>query len=231
LYFLWLDNNTLAESIPTDLGSISSLQELYIANNRLRGSIPAELGNAQTLSRIDLQGNYLTGDIGLVIDLLPRSLELFVVGGNQLQGTIPTSVGSFSSLKAIDVGRNNMNGTIPSEFGNATSLEELRLGENNFEGTLPTSIASLPNLCKLSKYAPSLGIVIFNLTCLYGFLAVILHIYGNELSGSLVEFCNIWDNSFELKYFAANKCGEPEDILCPCCNACCSIDIFECREI
>mmetsp|Transcript_18912 Transcript_18912/g.34216 ORF Transcript_18912/g.34216 Transcript_18912/m.34216 type:complete len:100 (-) Transcript_18912:540-839(-) len=99
-----------------------------------------------------------------------------------------------------------MNGTIPSQFGNATSVEELRLGENNFEGTLPASIASLPNL-------------------------LILHIYGNELSGSLDEFCNIWDNSFELKYFAANKCGEPEDILCPCCNVCCSIDIFECRAI
>mmetsp|Transcript_18912 Transcript_18912/g.34218 ORF Transcript_18912/g.34218 Transcript_18912/m.34218 type:complete len:96 (-) Transcript_18912:921-1208(-) len=65
--------------IPTDLGSISSLQELYIANNRLTGSIPSALGNAQTLSRIDLQGNYLTGDTGRVIDLLPRSLELFVV--------------------------------------------------------------------------------------------------------------------------------------------------------
>jgi Leucine-rich repeat (LRR) protein len=154
LYYLFLDNNTLAESIPSELGSIPALQYLFVARNGLTGTIPVELGNTP-LTQMDLQSNYLTGDIGPVIDSFPRSLELFVVGGNKLRGTIPTSIGSFSSLVAIDFGRNDMNGTIPSQFGELPSLEALRLGENKFVGTLPMSIASLPNLCKLTEDAPS----------------------------------------------------------------------------
>jgi hypothetical protein len=186
------------------LGSIPALQYLFVARNGLTGTIPVELGNTP-LTQMDLQSNYLTGDIGPVIDSFPRSLELFVVGGNKLRGTIPTSIGSFSSLVAIDFGRNDMNGTIPSQFGELPSLEALRLGENKFVGTLPMSIASLPNLS-------------------------LLHVYGNDLTGSLDEFCTVWNDPFGLKNLAANTCGESE-IECPCCNQCCSVDIFECRAI
>jgi hypothetical protein len=59
---------------------------------------------------------------------------------------------------------------------------------------------------------------------------VILHVYGNNLTGSLDEFCAVWNDPLGLKSFAANTCGESE-IECACCSYCCGIDIFECREI
>jgi hypothetical protein len=110
LYYLSLDNNTLAESIPTELGSLSSLQTVSMWNNNLTGNIPAELGNTP-LRYVYFGSNNLTGEIGSVIDSLPHSLEFFSVRRNQLQGTIPTSIGSFLSLENIDFGRNDMGGS------------------------------------------------------------------------------------------------------------------------
>jgi Leucine-rich repeat (LRR) protein len=206
LFSLWLDNNTLAESIPTELGSLPFLETLSLWNNRLSGDIPIELSQCTRLTYAGFGANYLTGDIGPVIDSFPRSLQNFFAGGNNIGGTIPTTIGLFSNLVHLDFGRNAMNGTIPSQFGDATSLESLRLGGNNFAGALPTSIASLPNL-------------------------MVLHVYGNDLTGSLDEFCTVWNDPLGLKSFAANTCGESDGIACPCCNQCCSIDIFECRAI
>jgi Leucine-rich repeat (LRR) protein len=116
-------------------------------NNNLTGNIPAELGNTP-LRYVYFGSNNLTGEIGPVIDSLPHSLESLSVRRNQLQGTIPTSIGSFLSIKNIDFGRNDIGGSIPSQFGNLGLLEQLWLDQNNFAGTLPTSIASLPNLSK-----------------------------------------------------------------------------------
>jgi hypothetical protein len=123
---------------------------------------------------------------------------------NQLQGTIPTSIGSFLSIKNIDFGRNDIGGSIPSQFGNLGLLEQLWLDQNNFAGTLPTSIASLPNL-------------------------IALDVSENYLTGTLGEFCAIWDDPQGVKLFAANTCGEIDNIDCPCCNYCCTID--ECRVL
>ena len=56
-----LNNNQLSGEIPAELGSLSSLQELWLWQNQLSGEIPAELGNLGNLEAIRLAGNQLTG--------------------------------------------------------------------------------------------------------------------------------------------------------------------------
>ena len=49
--------------IPTELGSLANLQELYLRNNQLTGEIPTELGSLANLEWLVLYNNQLTGEI------------------------------------------------------------------------------------------------------------------------------------------------------------------------
>ena len=125
-----------------------------------------------------------------------------------------------------------MNGSITSEFGNLTLLELLDLGANSFVGTVPTSIANLPLLSKFQYTYVGLAFgEVSSVSEVLSFAVASLRVYGNDLTGSLDEFCTIWDEPDVSKALAANTCGQADDIECPCCNQCCNVDIFECRPV
>jgi hypothetical protein len=69
-----------------------------------------------------------------------------------------------------------------------------------------------------------------NYAHVYHLSVAVLHVYGNDLTGSLDGFCAVWNDTLRLKEFAANMCGESE-IECPCCNVCCSAGTDECSFI
>jgi hypothetical protein len=71
------------------------------------------------------------------------------LGGNNLKGTIPSSVGSMTGLTSMDLTGNNLKGTIPSSLASLTKLTGLDLEENNLKGTIPSSLASLTLLTEL----------------------------------------------------------------------------------
>ena len=48
-------------SIPSELGYISSLKELYLGLNQLTGTIPSTIFSITLLNLIDLHSNSLTG--------------------------------------------------------------------------------------------------------------------------------------------------------------------------
>ena len=49
--------------MPTDLGSIATLQTLHLANNSLTGNIPTTLVDLSNLTSLSLAGNRLSGCI------------------------------------------------------------------------------------------------------------------------------------------------------------------------
>jgi Leucine-rich repeat (LRR) protein len=91
-----------------------------------------------------------------------------------LEGNIPSSISSISSLQIIDVSSNFFNvslvpelgritslteikaafsqsgGILPSEFGTLTNLKVLRINQNNMSSTIPTHIGNLVSLGKLT---------------------------------------------------------------------------------
>ena len=218
-----IENNALVGTLPTELGSLTSLEAVVLRNNDIDGAIPRELGQCKRLVFIDLDTNKLVGDIGPVIDLLPRNLESFDLDSNLLEGSIPTSVGTLGNLNFFAARGNNLNGTIPSEFGQLSKLELLDLSSNKLSGSIPTSLASLPLLGEKST------------ACLVHWDQLLSHIsrpstvslsiYDNDLVGRLGAFCG---NSYER--FAANTCGHAE-IDCACCNQCCSPDTVQCQNL
>ena len=59
-----------------------------------------------------------------------------------LTGTIPSSIGSLTSLYLLYMSNVGLSGTIPSSIGLLTSLKFIYLDSNKLIGTIPSSIGS-----------------------------------------------------------------------------------------
>jgi hypothetical protein len=92
-----VDNNTIAGSIPSGFGKMSTLNFLDLDTNSLYGEIPEALYNLTSLIALDLDSNYLTGTISSRIGLL-TNLFIVQLDNNHLNGTIPTETGLLKNL-------------------------------------------------------------------------------------------------------------------------------------
>ena len=66
--------------------------------------------------------------------------------GNELSGSIPTSLGDLEKLRTLYLHYNDLTGQIPSELGKLTALTNLWLNNNKLSGEIPASLGDLTNL-------------------------------------------------------------------------------------
>ncbi|KAI3417155.1 uncharacterized protein J3R85_014627 [Psidium guajava] len=67
-----------------------------------------------------------------------------ILGHNELDGMIPSSIGNFSNLAYLDLRGNKLStGSVPSEIENIKSLRHLDLSLNNFSGLVSSDIGKL----------------------------------------------------------------------------------------
>lgn len=77
---------------------------------------------------------------------------------NNLQGSIPPSVGDCRGLLAMNLSRNNLSGSIPKEVIGLQSLSQyLDLSRNNLIGPIPMEVGKLANLAFLDVSENSIG--------------------------------------------------------------------------
>ena len=135
--------------IPTELGNLSSLEQLWLGSNQLTGELPTELGNLSSLLALGLNNNQLTGELPAELGSL-SNLQTLDLGSNQFTGDIPTELGNLSSLEQLWLGSNQLTGELPTELGNLSSLLALGLNNNQLTGELPQSLTGLTMLARLS---------------------------------------------------------------------------------
>ena len=143
-----LFHNGLTGEIPSELGNLTSLNELDLSGNQLTGEIPSELGNLTSLNELRLGGNRLTGGIPSELGNLAGLNELWL-GGNQLTGEIPSELGNLAGLNTLDLTENQLTGLIPPELGNLTGLNALGLSGNQLTGAIPPELGNLTGLAGL----------------------------------------------------------------------------------
>ncbi|CAI9276208.1 unnamed protein product [Lactuca saligna] len=99
-----------------------SIQRLNLTSSGLK----VELGNLKSLTDLQLSVNQLNGSIPSSLGHL-TSLNFLYLFQNQLFGPIHVELGNLKSLTHLAVSENQLNGSIPSSLGDLTSLNVLYL--------------------------------------------------------------------------------------------------------
>ena len=103
---------------------------------------------------------------------------------NNLNGKIPSELGSLSHLVTLELSRNRLAGEIPREMGNLSTLFKLSLGDNQLIGEIPSELGSLMALEELMLYFNQLsGDLPATLSKLKNLNAI--YLFGNQLSGEI----------------------------------------------
>ncbi|KAL3718037.1 hypothetical protein ACJRO7_003212 [Eucalyptus globulus] len=139
------------------------------------------------LQRISASINYLGSgpqvDMKFLESINSTSLNLLAIGGNNFEGTLPESIGNFSSqLSIMSMEYNRLSGNIPPSIGNLRGLEWLRI--DKFTGSIPDTIG---NLIKLKRFRAHMNKLTRNIPSTIGKLTELieLSLKGNNLQGSI----------------------------------------------
>ncbi|XP_004295536.1 PREDICTED: receptor-like protein 12-like [Fragaria vesca subsp. vesca] len=188
-----LDNTSISDSIPENwLLKISSrVETLILSNNQIGGKLPLQmdwpnstlidlsynqlegplpLWSSNNTFHLDLGSNLFSGPMPSNFGQLMPNLRYLLLSENNLNGSIPKSLGNMQSLfilnlrsnqlsgefpplwnswqdiVVMDVGNNSLSGHIPSSMGVPSSLEILKLNDNKFEGEIPSFLRNCPYL-------------------------------------------------------------------------------------
>ena len=85
---------------------------------------------------------------GVTVDADGRVTQLRL-RENNLEGQIPSALGSLADLTFLDLQGNQLTGTIPAELGSLANLVRLDLDQNQLTGQIPPQLADLQNLTHL----------------------------------------------------------------------------------
>tara|TARA_R110002012_G_scaffold41736_7_gene114145 strand:+ start:15672 stop:16358 length:687 start_codon:yes stop_codon:yes gene_type:complete len=128
---------------------------------------------------------------------------------NNLNGTLPASLGQLKNLKKLELSFNPISGTIPAELGNLEQLEVLAINGTAVSGNIPESLGGLSNLKQLHLSSNQLsGMVPESLGKLRKI--EVFNVFDNDLHGSLPQELASCPNLKQLMV-AENNFNNPDD--------------------
>lgn len=135
------------------------------------------------VTSINLNALGLVGNFSFPVIVGLSMLQNLSVSGNSLTGTI-LQIGSFQSLRFLDLSCNMFHGSMPSNIGELKNLVLLNLSSNNFEGNVPSGFSNLGQLKYLDLQGNGFSGDVMNLLSQ---LASVEHVNlgNNQFSGSL----------------------------------------------
>lgn len=120
-------------SLPSSVARLSNLEVISLGHTDLEGPITPYLSNWPDLKIIDIKHSLLTGSLPTTIGLLTK-LEMFVASYSQLQGTIPSKLALLSNtLGVLMLGGPNLEGTLPESIGELTLLSKCSIREQFYD--------------------------------------------------------------------------------------------------
>lgn len=104
--------------MPTGLSALTALQSLHLGGtNTWNGTLPAAWSALTALQELTLSNT----SNGQISGSIPGSwsslnLQVFTIANNLLSGTIPSFIGDWTGLTALDIANNEFAGTVPASF-------------------------------------------------------------------------------------------------------------------
>lgn len=132
-----------AAAFPSDMTQLTHLQ---IEFNKFNSTVPMAIGQLPALKKLYLRSSLLQGDLSFLQSM--KSIETCWVDSNPGLGgkSLPTFLGSLSTLTSFSVEACGYTGSLPTELGQLSLLTELFLRDNDFAGTVPTQWGNLAKL-------------------------------------------------------------------------------------
>jgi Leucine-rich repeat (LRR) protein len=133
---------------------------------------------------LDLSQNQINGTLPATIGNLTE-LEYLDLSTTYLSGTLPHSVVHLVNLLHVSLGSTLMEGTLPVELCHLTQLEVIGMDSSHFSGTLPTCYGQLTHLASL--YIGNTPTIFGRIPDTFRNLARLenLNLYGNALTGTI----------------------------------------------
>jgi hypothetical protein len=109
------------------------------------GIVVTDISGIEHVTEINLTNNNLNGTIPASIGDFPQLTHL-TFWDNQLTGIIPPEIGNNTNLISLGLDENLLTGNIPSELANLTMMGNFWIADNNLEGDISNIYSSWPNL-------------------------------------------------------------------------------------
>jgi len=146
--------------------------------------------NGTVVNRIAIDDNNLNGTLPSELGSLPSLRALLLDSNENIQGTIPESFKELSNLTFLDLDNNTLSGTIPEFLYGLSALLAVDLNYNDFSGTISSQISQLSNLNFLDLsdnfFNGTIPDVINIMTSLNQ-----LALYENELTGTIPDISSL----------------------------------------
>jgi Leucine-rich repeat (LRR) protein len=145
-----LPNNRLSGELPSEIGNLTNLTELYLYSNKLLGELPSEIGNLANLTILSLYSNNLSGQIPTEISDLTNLTTLYL-DSNNFSGDLP-DLSKLTKLSKLGLYNNNLTGL--SDLSSLTQAQYFEVGSNALDFR-----DILPNIAVLSSYTSQANVV------------------------------------------------------------------------
>jgi len=155
LQYTRIGENNFEGTLPTELGKITDLRELWIySQEEVIGSIPTEVALLKKMADLRLHKNSLTGEIPIEMFRNMEELNRLDLYDNKLHGTISPEVINLEKLSQFRIKGNDFSGTIPTELG-SLPLTSAWFHKNDFVGSMPEEVCALTFGVPLLEYITS----------------------------------------------------------------------------
>jgi Leucine-rich repeat (LRR) protein len=200
---LFVPDNNLTGSLPSELRFLSSLDMIALPNNAVRGTIPREFHSWTNLRYIDLKYNRISGMLPSWIGDFSK-LEVLGLSNNEFAGGVPANFGSLGRLKTLAVDDNALTGDL--DWANhLTNLQYFYGERNSFTGQVDSNfLSNLLHLNELDLSSTALSGKDLPLHLLDHPSLEVLDLSYNIITGSLPEIPNV---NKVLKYLSLRHCN------------------------
>jgi hypothetical protein len=130
--------NGLSFLIPTQIGRLVALTQLYLYDSELTGTVPSQVGNLRSLTALNVHTNKLTGTLP-ALDMLTKLASLDTRNNVGLGGSMPALPLSTRSLITLNCSFT----ALPPNLSALTALTSLYVNQNKLIGPPPVVPSSL----------------------------------------------------------------------------------------
>ncbi|KAI3837642.1 hypothetical protein MKW98_027001 [Papaver atlanticum] len=142
---VYLPNKGFNGDIPSELGALTSLQNLSLSTNNFTNIIPPRLFNATSLVSLDLSHNSFYGTINPNDIKTLTLLSHLDLSSNLLNGSLPDSLTLLPQISGtLNLSYNRFSGEVSSSYGEFPVTVSLDLRHNNLRSH---NFLWKPNLC------------------------------------------------------------------------------------